>query len=122
MGGTTLHFFFQWGMNYIIRLEDDSEEVYTLQSTQGLIIDEFTMVDRRAWNKARALCKKYPLREDLRKPSASEAWGYRDVILFGDLFQLPPASGFPPLVTHPDFQKKFVFFVFEESRRQETNQ
>ena len=46
---------------------------------------------------------------------------YRDVIPFGDLFQLPPASGLPPLVTHPGFQKKSEFFVLKENRRQDKN-
>lgn len=58
------------------------------------------------WNKIKKLCQEFLLREDLRKPNALPDFGYRDVIICGDQFQLPPASGNPPIVTHKDFQTK----------------
>ena len=102
-------------------MEEDSEEAERLKQTQGIVIDEFTMLDRRAYNKIKKLCSRFPLHPDLRKPNACAEFGYRYVIFCGDLFQLPPASGHPPLVTHVDFQTKFEIMVLKENRRQEKN-
>ncbi len=108
-------------VDYSSAMEPESEAAIRLESTTGILIDEFTMLDRRAWNRMRKNCQEYPLREDLRKAGALPDFGYRDLILCGDVFQLPPASGHPPLVTHRDFQEKLEFFVLRENRRQEKN-
>ena len=108
-------------VDYSSAMEPESEAAIRLESTTGILIDEFTMLDRRAWNRMRKNCQEYPLREDLRKAGALPDFGYRDLILCGDVFQLPPASGHPPLVTHRDFQEKLEFYVLRENRRQEKN-
>jgi len=121
IGGVTLHNFFRMRADYSSGLEPESDEARRLLNTPGLLIDEFTMKDTRFYNKMKKLCQEYPLEPHLRKPGALPHFGYRDMIICGDLFQLPPASGFPPLVTHPDFRHLFEFFVLRENRRQERN-
>ena len=66
------------------------------------------------------VCQRCPLRLELRKPHAK--WGglgFRDIVLLGDLCQLPPASGVPPVAHTNDFQNRFEFFGLKENRRQE---
>jgi len=122
VGGMTLHYFFLLRTDYSCAMEPESEQSARLQRTGGLVIDEFTMMDTKALKKIKKICRTYPLLPEYRKPGASPEYGFRDVVLCGDLSQLPPASGYPPIVTHPDFQNLFEFFVLKENRRQEKNQ
>jgi len=122
VGGMTLHYFFLLRIDYSSAMEPESEQSARLQRTGGLVIDEFTMMDTKALKKIKKLCQTYALLPEYRKPGASPEYGFRDVVLCGDLSQLPPASGYPPIVTHPDFQNLFEFFVLKENRRQEKNQ
>ena len=57
--------------------------------------------------------------EEKRKENAFREFGYRDVLLIGDVFQMPPASGLAPIVTTSLFQNNFEVFYLKENRRQE---
>ena len=65
------------------------------------------------------ICFQLPLLDKYRRRGASPLFGYRDVILFGDLRQLPPASGRKPFWSTQTFQSFFEIFVLREDRRHE---
>ena len=117
--GLTIHALFQLNTDGFTRMEDNSEESTRLTNIAGLVIDEYTMLDVDIWGIIRKMCQRFPLLRHLRKQHASPLFGFRDVMLIGDLCQLPPASGKAPLVTTLDFQERFEFFVLKENRRQE---
>lgn len=119
VGGVTLHSLFQMNALYESRVEADTDESDAFMELSGLIIDEHTMVDTDFWMAMKHLMQLFLLSSHLRKPTAVQAFGYRDIILIGDLCQLPPASGRPPLVTCFGFLHMFDFFVLKENRRQE---
>ena len=75
----------------------------------GLVIDEYIMFDDNVWCTLRQMCQRFPLLAHLRKEHTSPLFGHRDVMLIGDLCQLPPASAKPALVATSDFQQKFKF-------------
>ena len=105
--------------DYDARIEEHPELIAELEETVGVLIDEFGMVDTKAWSVLERIFCKCPLRVDLRKQDALSFFGYRSVKLVGDLFQVPPASGYPPLVVHPYFQTMCELGVLKENRRQE---
>ena len=70
-------------------------QVVRLRKKVG-IIDEAFMADQETLFGVINICVQLPLREKLRRPGAIALFGYRDVLLFGDLRQLPPASGSQP--------------------------
>ena len=121
IGGITLHLFLCMSGDYEARIDDQPELIAELEETVGILIDEFGMVDVKCFHILERICCTYPLRIDLRKKDALPFFGYRSLKLVGDLFQVPPASGHPPLVVHPYFQTKCEFGVLQENRRQEKN-
>ena len=91
-----------------------------LKSTvPGLIIDEAFMADEELMFTVIKICFQLPLLETLRRPGALPLFGYRDVLLFGDIRQLPPASGRQPFWATETFQSFFEIFVLREDRRHE---
>ena len=56
------------------------------------------------------ICFQLPLLETHRRPGALPLFGYRDVLLFGDIRQLPPASGRQPFWATETFQSFFSKF------------
>ena len=123
ISGMTLHSLLNMGANCVSHLDKDPELKEHLRKVEGLVIDEFTMLHDRA---ARELIKKlqeHPLDAKLRRPIPVERqipmFGYRDIILCGDLRQLPPASGEAPFFSTNDFHLLFEFFVLTEDRRHE---
>ena len=58
-------------------------------------------------------------RPETRKKHAFPEFGYRDVLLMGDVFQMLPASGLVPIVTTTLFQNNSEVFYLKENRRQE---
>ena len=66
-----------------------------------------------------SILREVPLPEKLRRPGALPDWGYRDVIVCGDIRQLPPASGKQPFWACATFQQGFEIFCLTEDRRHE---
>ena len=63
-----------------------------------------------------------PLDAELRRcpdKIGLQHFGYRDIILCGDIRQLPPASGIAPFWSSWIFQNMLEFFVLREDRRHE---
>ena len=85
----------------------------------GFIIDEAFMADEELMFTVINICFQLPLLEELRRPGAIPLFGYRDVILFGDFRQLPPASGRQPFWATETFQSFFEIFILREDRRHE---
>ena len=60
-----------------------------------------------------------PLPPALRRPGALPLCGFRDLLLCGDVRQLPPASGRAPFWSTQTFQTMFEVFRLREDRRHE---
>ena len=84
-----------------------------------MIIDEAFMADQETMFEVIKICTQVPLRQQLRQPGSLPLFGYRHVLMFGDLRQLPPASGNPPFWASETFQTYFEIFVLREDRRHE---
>ena len=110
VSGFTLHFFLRMDDQYKVNIKKDSEEAQRLEAVTGIIIDEFLMNDHEAFRVLQETCQAFPLPPEKRKRHAFEHFGYRDVLLIGDVFQMPPASGLPPIVITSLFQKNFEVF------------
>ena len=119
--GYTLHFFLKMDDQYQVNIEKDSEEANRLEAVTGIIIDEFLMNDIEAFRVLQDTCQLFPLPPEKRKQNAFREFGFRDVLLIGDVFQMPPASGLAPIVTTSLFQNNFEVFYLKENRRQEKN-
>ncbi len=65
------------------------------------------------------VCNEVPLLTSLRRKNAIPLFGYRDIILFGDVRQLPPASDGKPFWATHSFTQCFEIFVLKEDRRHE---
>ena len=89
----------------------DPEAQDELRDVQGLLIDEAFMADQDTITEVMDICQNVPVRIPLRQPGALELFGYRHVLLFGDLRQLPPASSNPPFWASQIFQTKFEIFT-----------
>ena len=63
--------------------------------------------------------QRFPLRMNLRRPNALPLLGWRDLILCGDIRQLPPPSGKQPFWGTRTFQTLFEVFRLHEDRRHE---
>ena len=100
-----------WSCSSEYCLDDENPASLVLMEIEGIIIDEYTMVDVRVWNAMKRILQTYPLDPSRRKPNALKEFGYRDIIIVGDLCQLPPASGLAPIVHLPDYQQRFEFCV-----------
>ena len=92
-----------------------------LQKIQGLAIDEAMMVEENIMLMLLHVLQLVPLLPELRRKNALPKFGYRDVIIGGDLRQLPPAS---PEASMPFWAtdlcyEDFEFFVLTEDRRHE---
>ena len=89
------------------------------QKVRGFIIDEAFMADEELMLNVINICFQLPLLDTLRRSGAIPLFGYRDVLLFGDIRQLPPASGRQPFWATGTFQSFFEIFVLREDRRHE---
>ena len=90
VGGRTFHSFFSLGImeggveESIERALKDDKLYARLQETEGLVIDEVSMISADAFRAAEAICR---LCLD-----PTTAWGGLKLIAVGDFFQLPPVS------------------------------
>ena len=92
-----------------------------LMRTQGLLIDEALMGSELLFSQVADLLREYPLQEQLRRPGAVSKFGYRDIIIGGDVRQLPPASTECPMPywASTSFYEDFEMMVLTEDRRHE---
>ena len=118
-GGTTIHAFFRMRKNAASGIFADPEAQDELREVCGLIIDEAFMADQETMFEVIKICTQVPLRQQLRQPGSLPLFGYRHVLMFGDLRQLPPASGNPPFWASETFQTYIEIFVLREDRRHE---
>ncbi len=122
VAGSTLHNFGMLDTEGVSTLLQHPERVAHFQRVAGLIIDECMMTSLEAADALFAVCRQVPLREDLRRVPCSEALtfcGYRDLILPGDVRQIPPASGSRPFWSTAPFRTLFEIFMLHEDRRHE---
>ena len=54
-----------------------------LAEVEGIIIDEYAMVDIKVWGALKEILRTYPLKPELRKANALAQFGYRDLIIGG---------------------------------------
>ena len=118
-GGTTVHAFFRLRKNAPSGIFTDPEAQDELRDVVGLLIDEAFMADQDTVFEVIKICTQVPVRKPMRQPGALPLFGYRHVLLFGDLRQLPPASSTPPFWASQTFQNNFEIFTLREDRRHE---
>ena len=119
LGGATLHWFLgvdRYGESTTCNRQAEREH---LTRVQGLIIDEAMMAAVDIMFKCFEVLERHPLRPCLRRANALPLLGFRDLILCGDIRQLPPASGQQPFWGTATFQKMFEIFRLREDRRHE---
>ena len=121
MGGCTLHHLLMCRTDGTTDVVSDTDQRKKLQRIQGLAIDEAMMVEEKIMLTLMSVLQQVPLMPELRRKNALPKFGYRDVIIGGDLRQLPPAS---PDATVPFWARDlcyedFEFFVLAEDRRHE---
>ena len=88
---------------------------------QGLVIDEAMMVEENIMNTLLSVLQQIPLLPTLRRKNAHPKFGYRDIVIGGDLRQLPPASTKSqlPFWSRDLCYEDFEFMVLKEDRRHE---
>ena len=92
MGGCTLHHLLMCRADGTTDVVSDTDQRKKLQRIQGLAIDEAMMVEEKIMLTLMSVLQQVPLLPELRRKNALPKFGYRDVIIGGDLRQLPPAS------------------------------
>ncbi len=90
-----------------VNIQKHSEEARRIEAVTGIIIDEFLMNDIEAFKVLQETCRMFPLPQEKRKPNARPEFGYRCILLIGNVFQMPPASGLAPIVISSLFQSEF---------------
>ena len=70
IGGQTIHCLLQMNGLCESRLDDENPASLVLMQIEGIIIDEYTMVDVRVWNAMKRILQTYPLDPSRRKPNA----------------------------------------------------
>ena len=60
--------------DYTSKMEVNTEEATRLECGTGILIDKFTMLDRKTYNRINQLCQQFPLRPDLQKRRAPQVF------------------------------------------------
>ena len=119
LGGCTIHNLLSLRADGSTDIENHPERKRYLEEVQGIIIDEAMMAEYALGNNFTEVLRQIPLRENKRRPGALPKFGYRDILLGGDLRQLPPASGSMPYWAADVFYEDFEIYVLAEDRRHE---
>ena len=90
-----------------------------LEMTDGLILDEPMMAEAQVLLSCFHLLQEVTLPRARRRHNALPLAGYRDILLCGDVRQLPPASGRAPFWSTETFHTMFEIFRLREDRRHE---
>ena len=117
--GSTVHSFLYLTHDNEARILQSPVARKRFAGLQILVVDEAMMAESDLMLLLREICREIPLTSDLRRPGAFPDFGYRDVIVCGDIRQLPPASGKQPFWASRTFQESFEIFSLEEDRRHE---
>ena len=120
--GETLHSFGLLNTECISQIHKYPDRVLRLRTTGALIVDEAMMSDCVFMHAFLRTLREIPLDVDHRRCPDSvglKQFGYRDIIVCGDIRQLPPASGIAPFWSSWMFQNMFEYFVLREDRRHE---
>ena len=119
LGGCTIYNLLSLRADGSTDIENHTERKRYLEEVQGIIIDEAMMAEYALGNNFTEVLRQIPLRENKRRPGALPKFGYRDILLGGDLRQLPPASGSMPYWAADVFYEDFEIYVLAEDRRHE---
>ena len=121
LGGCTLHHLIMVRQDGSTDVTSDADHRKRLQSMQGVVIDEAMMVEEHIMNTLLSVLQQIPLLPALRRRNAHPKFGYRDIIIGGDLRQLPPASTNAqlPFWSRDLCYEDFEFMVLTEDRRHE---
>ena len=123
VSGCTLHSFAVMNLDCVSTIANHPEKLEALQETQGIVIDEVFMNSDEAMRAILDVLQHYPLKPELRRVADASLqhrlFGYRDVIVCGDIRQLPPANGTRAWWSTRDFYANFEIFVLREDRRHE---
>ena len=99
--GQTIHSFFGFPPRLLNHKDiKKSRNTRLFKNLETIVIDEISMVRADIMDYIDYALK---LNRGNNKP-----FGGVQLVVIGDLFQLPPASGHPPPVTHVDFQKNRI--------------
>ena len=123
VAGVTLHALLLADTEFNSRLHEDEEKQRDFRLIEGFIIDEAMMVNWRVVEVLMEVCQLYPLDPGKRRLGALPHFGYRSVLLCGDLRQIPPSSQdyAQPFWSSASFQQLFEIFYLAEDRRHERN-
>ena len=123
VSGCTLHSFAVMNLDCVSTIANHPEKLEALQETQGIVIDEVFMNSDEAMRAILDVLQHYPLKPESRRVADASLqhrlFGYRDVIVCGDIRQLPPANGTRAWWSTRDFYANFEIFVLREDRRHE---
>ena len=122
IAGSTLHNLTMMSLDGVSTLSQDVERLKSWCETSGLLLDESFMISCETGDQLLQVCQEYPLRADLRAKFGAPTMrctGYRHLLVFGDIRQLPPASGSRPWWSTKLFLDMFEIFVLREDRRHE---
>ena len=89
----------------------DDERVRELLRMRVFLLDEAPMLDVDCWWQLQAIFSQMNARRQGQRATTNDDFGDVHVILFGDLKQLPPATGRPPFIV---LESVFTSFDFEE--------
>jgi hypothetical protein len=123
VAGVTLHSLLLADTDFNSKLHEDREKQNELRSIEGYVLDEAMMLSWRIVEVLMEVSQQYPLHHAKRRSGALPHFGYRDVLLFGDLRQIPPSSHefAQPFWSSTTFQRLFEIFYLAEDRRHERN-
>ena len=88
--GATIHAALVCTPDYESKIADHPTELARFTTTPGFIIDECMMLSSKIMSPLQDMCQKYPLEQSLRKPGRGGLFGYRSIVLCGDLRQIRP--------------------------------
>jgi hypothetical protein len=117
--GSTVHSFLYLTHENEARILQSPVARRRFAGIQILVVDEAMMAESDLMLLLREICREIPLTSEMRRPGAFPDFGYRDVIVCGDIRQLPPASGKQPFWASHTFQESFEIFSLQEDRRHE---
>ena len=122
VAGCTLHSLTMMSLDGVSTLGKDPARLKAWCETSGLLLDEGFMIAFEHGDALLKVCQEHPLRMDLRGVVGAPdlaITGYRHMLIFGDIRQLPPASGSRPFWSTALFRNLFEVFVLREDRRHE---